>query len=151
MPAMPRAGVIILVSAVVHTTWALAQSPVADLHGVWIPQSYHLADGDTLAVTGHIFFTGEHWTVLFFVMQNGEPVRGSAEGGTYERTDDRLVFTHLHHLSVGAAVGGLPEAPLRMETRGAAGAPTEPTRVTIWGEHLTLFFPSGNSMTFRRR
>ena len=32
----------------------------------------------------------------------------------------------------------------------AYGAPLEPTRVDVENDLLTLFFPSGNRMTFRR-
>ena len=90
-------------------------------------------------------------SAIGFVMdETGTARRGSGEGGTYERTSDGVVFRHLFHLSVGEAMPGLAEAPLRMVARGAEDAPLEPTRVDVEGDVLTLFFPSGNRMTFLR-
>lgn len=117
--------------------------------GAWEPLSYSLQDGPRHSVRGRIFFTDSEWLVLFFVMEGDEPRRGSGEGGGYTLEGDRLVFTHLFHLSAGQEMGGLPESPLRMEARRSEG-PAEPTRVEVAGDRMTLYFPSGNSMEFRR-
>jgi len=122
-----------------------------DVRGAWTARRYLLADGADHNVRGQIFFAERDWQVLFFVMdETGTARRGSGEGGTYERTSDGVVFRHLFHLSVGDAMPGLAEAPLRMVARGAEDAPLEPTRVDVAGDILTLFFPSGNRMTFLR-
>lgn len=141
---------ICLVAALVHAAAAEAQVD-DDLLGAWTADAYLLADGPTYEVRGQIFFADGRWQVLFFVMdEDGDAERGSGEGGTYERTDDGVVFRHLFNLSVGDELPGLPAAPLRMVTRSAEDAPLEPTRVDVEGAVLTLHFPSGNRMTFRK-
>ena len=94
------------------------------------------------------------WSVVFFVTDGeGAPLRGSAEGGRWSRDGDSLLLTHTFHLSAGDAVGPLPAAPLSMALRSAEEADRnhrEPCEVAVAGDRLTLFFPSGNSMTFTR-
>jgi hypothetical protein len=118
--------------------------------GAWAPQVYVLADGTRHQVDGRIFFTDLDWTVLFFVTEDGAPRRGSAEGGTYVASGEDLVFTHRYHLSVGEAMEGLPESPLRMDLRPPGEGAEEPSTFTIEGDRMTLFFPSGNRMEFAR-
>lgn len=121
------------------------------LGGAWSTERYVMKDGTEHDVRGHIFFDRNEWTVLFFVVDaDGSPRRGSAEGGTYTLDGTRLVFTHLYHLSQGAAMRGLPESPLRMEARSRGTGPMEPSTIDLDGDQLTIFFPSGNSMIFRR-
>jgi hypothetical protein len=122
------------------------------LRGAWAAERYLMADGGEHEVQGRIFFSERDWQVLFFVMdENGEARRGSGEGGTYALTEGGLVFTHLFNLSVGDEMPGLPAAELQMISRPPEGAPLEPTDIRIRGDVLTLHFPSGNRMTFRRR
>jgi len=128
---------------------AAAQTP-SELQGAWAAERYHMAEGGAHEVQGRIFFAERDWQVLFFVVDEEGPKRGSGEGGTYERTADGVVFSHLFNLSVGDAMEGLEEAPLRMTARGAEGAPLEPTRLDVEGDVLTLYFPSGNRMMFRK-
>lgn len=129
----------------------VAQAP-SDIRGAWSAERYILANGTEHEVQGRIFFTERDWQVLFFVVDSeGEVRRGSGEGGSYARTADGLVFTHLFNLSVGSAMPGLAAQELRMVSRPPEGAPLEPTRIEIDGDVLTLFFPSGNRMTFRKR
>ncbi|MEQ9398778.1 MAG: hypothetical protein RJQ04_06375 [Longimicrobiales bacterium] len=131
---------------------APAQITADALEGAWSAERYHLADGPVHEVRGHIFFGGRDWQVLFFVLDDeGRPRRGSGEGGSYELVDGQVVFTHLFNLSVGDAMPGLAATDLRMVVRDPEGAPTEPTDLRIAGDVLTLGFPSGNRMTFRRR
>ena len=129
--------------------------------GSWRPREYRLAAGETLPVDGRITFLArrddaEHgeWSVVFFVTGvDGAALRGSAEGGAWSREGDALLLTHQYHLSAGEAVGPLPAAPLAMALRSAAEADRnhrEPCEVAVEGDRLTLFFPSGNSMTFDR-
>ena len=98
--------------------------------------------------------TSGEWFVNFFVTgEEGAAVRGSAEGGEWSRDGRSLLLTHQYHLSAGEAAGPLPAAPLAMALRSAAEAADnhrEPCEVTVDENLLTLFFPSGNSMTFER-
>ncbi|MFQ5789993.1 MAG: hypothetical protein ACE5JI_05885 [Acidobacteriota bacterium] len=119
------------------------------LRGAWRTDTYFLKDGAKLKVDGLIFFTDRDWTVLFFVMdEDRTPQRGSGEGGTYTLQADRLVFTHLYHLSAGKKVASLPETPLRMEVKRSADAAREPCQVEVDEQRMTIHFPSGNRMSF---
>jgi len=135
---------------------ACGSSPVpasgqgTDLDGAWRADKYELASGATHALAGHIMFVDGEWNVLFFVLDgSAEPVRMSAEGGTFTREGDDLVFTHLYFAAQGDAVEGLEASPLEMRVnRGEAVV--EPSIATVEGGRLTLRFPSGNRMTFER-
>lgn len=124
-------------------------SPAHPIEGTWQPETYLLADGSRHEVTGRIFFVDGEWTVLFFVLEDGTPVRGSAEGGAYELDGNRLTFHHAFQLAGGERIDGVPRAP-DLAVRDAAAAPREPTTVAFDADHMTIEFPSGNSMTFRR-
>ena len=144
------AVVLALLSAAASPSTAAGQVE-SDVRGAWSAERYLLASGAEYVVRGQIFFAEREWQVLFFVLDEaGTPKRGSGEGGTYERTADGVVFRHLFNLSVGEAMPGLTEAPLRMVARGPEEAPLEPTRVDVVDDVLVLHFPSGNRMTFRR-
>ena len=148
-PPWIRGVLLVLAITAIGPATIAAQS--GDVRGAWDAERYLLAGGAEYPVQGQIFFVDDRWQVLFFVMdETGTARRGSGEGGTYERTADGVVFRHLFNLSVGDAMPGLPDAPLRMVSRGPEDAPLEPTRVDVEGDVLTLFFPSGNRMTFRR-
>ena len=129
--------------------------------GSWRPRSYHLAGGEELPVDGRIVFGASRedgargeWFVIFFVTgDEGTVFRGSAEGGAWSRDGRMLLLTHQYHLSAGDAVGPLSATPLAMALRSADEADRnhrEPCEVAVEGDRLTLFFPSGNSMTFER-
>ena len=119
------------------------------LAGAWAANEYVLSSGARHAVRGRIVFTDSEWQVLFFVMEGDEPRRGSGEGGRYTFDGETLTFEHLHHLSYGRTMAGLPASPLAMTARDGEG-PFEPTAVEVDGDALTLRFPSGNSMSFTR-
>ena len=53
------------------------------VEGAWSGEEYILAEGAVHPIAGQIFFTDGQWQVLFFVLEDGVPKRGSAEGGTY--------------------------------------------------------------------
>ena len=147
---MEKMMIVAAVLAVVALQTAYAQNP--SLQGAWEPQRYLLKDGGELAVTWQIFFAEKDWTVLFCVIdEEGQPKRGSGEGGTYTLTGDSLTFMHQYHLSAGEATGSLPDSPVRMEIKDAADAASEPCTIDLSGDDLTIYFPSGNAMTFRRR
>ncbi len=135
----------------VAATGAAQDVPAVDVQGAWNAESYILSDGTAHRVAGRIFFTGNDWTVLFFVMEGGEAKRGSGEGGSFTLTGDQLLLTHRYHLSAGEAMPGLAASELRMVARGPDDdAPEEPCQVVRGGERLRLNFPSGNAMTFTR-
>ena len=122
------------------------------IEGAWAVQRYLLAGGAEHEARGRIFFAERDWQVLFFVMdEEGVARRGSAEGGGYTLEGNRLVFTHEFNLSGGEAMEGLPAADFSMTVRDEEGAVLEPTTIELEGDALTLHFPSGNRMTFRRR
>lgn len=124
--------------------------PTNRLIGAWQAIAYDLADGSHHPVSGQIVFTESDWTILFFVNSDGQVVRGSGEGGSYlVEAEGRLVFYHMYNLSYGQELPGLPASPLRMQVHGEEGI-AEPCRYQRIGNHLRLFFPSGNSMRFRR-
>jgi hypothetical protein len=130
---------------------AAAADPV-DLRGAWRPESYRLKDGPVHRVTGLIIFTEKDWSVLFFIVTADGPQRGSGEGGTYTLEGNRLVFRHLYHFAGGKGVAGIPESDLIMKARDAdaADVPAEPCTIALEEDLLTIHFPSGNAMTFRR-
>ena len=123
-----------------------------DIRGAWKPESYRLKSGPVHEVTGLISFTEKDWSVLFFIVTDEGPRRGSGEGGTYTLDGDKLTFRHLYNLSGGHAVDGFEASELSMRVRpaDAEDAPAEPCTITIEEDRLTIFFPSGNQMTFRR-
>jgi hypothetical protein len=146
---IPLGSLLLLLATA--TIDANAQENDRPLEGVWSAEQYVLRDGPTHRVSGRIFFSGNEWTVLFFVLDSsGSPKRGSAEGGTFTLLGTDLVFSHLFHLSVGDEMEGLPASPLRLETHRAAEAPAEPSTISLTGNELTIFFPSGNRLEFNR-
>lgn len=121
-----------------------------DLDGAWRADQYELVSGTSHSLAGHILFVDGEWNVLFYVLDGmGEPARMSAEGGTFTRSGEDLVFTHLYFAAQGEAVEGLEASPFEMRVN--RGDPVvEPSTATVEGDRLTLFFPSGNRMTFQR-
>jgi hypothetical protein len=141
---------LVFAAAAAIATSAAAQEPGPSIEGAWEATTYRLAGGIVHPVRGRIFFTESAWQVLFFVMDGDDPKRGSAEGGSYMLRGDQLTFQHHLLLAAGSEMAGLPETPLRMEARDGFG-PSEPTRIELDDDRLTLYFPSGNSLEFRRR
>lgn len=149
-PCGRLAAVGLLATASLSLPACLFAQSSPDLVGSWAAERYVMAAGGEHEVQGSIFFSGLDWQVLFFVIdETGAVKRGSAEGGTYRLVGDRLVLTHSYNLSAGDAMPGLAAQELRMVSRPPEVAPTEPTRIEVEGDLLTLFFPSGNRMTFR--
>jgi hypothetical protein len=141
----------LVVLGLVAAAGPAAAAQDVDVQGAWDAQRYILADGTEHRVAGRIFFTGNDWTVLFFVMDGTDAKRGSGEGGSFSTSGDQLVFTHRYPLSAGDAMPGLAASELRMVARGPDDdAPQEPCTVSRDGDRLRLDFPSGNVMTFTR-
>jgi len=138
---------VVGLAAIGWPTLVSAQGENPEIEGAWRAQTYILASGTSHSLRGHIMFTGGDWNVLFFVMDGEEPLRMSAEGGTYTLHGSDLVFTHFYLAQKGDAVEGLPASPFEMIARDNEG-PEEAATVSVVGSKLTLFFPSGNRMTF---
>jgi hypothetical protein len=144
-------GRVVLTMILLSVKAAPAFGQDQDVQGAWNAETYFLKDGAEHRVEGRIFFTDSDWQVVFFVVDGmGEIKRGSAEGGTYTLDGEGLTFWHLHNFSTGEAMEGLEEAPLRMVYRDLEDAPQEPSSVYVAGDELTLAFPSGNRLLFRR-
>ena len=122
----------------------------ADLRGSWKSESYTLKDGTRHVMPGLLVFTKTDWTTLWVITVDGTAVRGAGEGGTYTVSGDKLTFKHLFNVSGGKAVAGMAESPLRVEANSPDRAPLEPCTVTLQGDRLTIHFPSGNQIVFRR-
>ncbi len=133
---------------------ACAKAPVSQqsIAGAWRPVAYQLYQGEREAVDGILFLNDGVWSVVFFVLdEDGEPVRGSGEGGSYAVDGDELVLTHRFILSAGQPVGEMHPDPLRMELHGdGESAGVEKCSYTLTDDRLTLFFPSQNHMVFER-
>lgn len=145
-----------LLTAIASMLTVIAAGPasaatLAELEGAWRPESYVMKDGVTRDVDGLIVFSQSRWLTVFFVQNGSELERGASEGGAFTLEGDRLTLRHQLHLSAGKALPNVPEtAPLRMELRKPEDATTEPCRIELAGDRLTIFFPSGNRMLFRR-
>lgn len=130
---------------------AQSAAPGPALRGGWQAETYTLKTGERHNVQGLIVFTATDWSVTFFVTPDAKtPQRASAEGGTYTLDGTKLVFSHHYNFSAGSALPGLPASPMRMTVNDHQAAPVEPVQIAIDGDRLTIAFPSGNVMTFRR-
>ncbi len=154
MAAAPNTSAAAIPRTDAQSAAAIPQSEAGslDIRGAWKPETYRLKSGPVHEVTGLISFTEKDWSVLFFIVTDEGPRRGSGEGGTYTLEGDKLTFRHLYNLSGGHAVDGFEASELSMRVRPAdtQDAPAEPCTITIEEDLLTIFFPSGNQMTFRR-
>ena len=145
---MKPPAILILAGAVASVP---ASAQVPQIRGAWAAQTYVMKGGTEHRVEGRIFFTESDWQIVYFVVEEGGEVRrGSAEGGTYILAGNSLTFVHLHNLSIGGAMEGLEEAPLRMVYRKPEEAPEEQSTVGVEGDRLILDFPSGNRLIFSR-
>lgn len=119
------------------------------LRGAWEPREYVLRDGAAHALQGLMIFGSTEWSTLFFLGPAGEPVWGVGLGGSYRLDGDRLALTHRYALSTGDPPAGVPPVS-RLAARAAADAAVEECRVRVEDDRLSLSFPSGNRMTYRR-
>lgn len=147
---MYRCAALIAFVVVASTSGHAQSAPTPDVRGAWRAELYELETGERHAVKGLIVFTASDWSVtLFFTPEGSAPHRAVAEGGTYTLDGSAMSMKHLFRFSAGSALPGLPASPLRMEVDRTEAA-LEPIVVTVQIERLTLSFPSGNTMTFRR-
>src|SRR5262249_47037069 len=121
-----------------------------DLRGSWKSEIYTLKDGTRHVMPGLLIFTKTDWTTLWVITVDGKAVRGAGEGGTYAVSGDKLTFNHLFNVSDRKAVRAMAGSPLRVESNSPDRAPLEPCTVALNGDQLTIHFPSGNQIGFRR-
>jgi hypothetical protein len=122
------------------------------LEGSWKADRYYLKNGSEYPAAGQILFTGNQFSVVYLVLKDGKPQRGSGEAGDYSVDGEKVVFTHRYLVTTPAeAIPGLEQQQLHHAERSASD-PTTIERATfkIEGERLTLFFPSGNRLTWTR-
>jgi hypothetical protein len=124
------------------------QSSIA---GTWKIDRYVLRDGRTPRVDGSILFTESGWAVLLFIVdEDGEPRRGSGEGGTYTVDGDRLTFSHRYNMSGGEAIEGYDASDWSLTLREPEAAVSEACTIELTADRLTIHFPSGNRLEFSR-
>ena len=123
----------------------------ADLRGAWQVDCYVLADGSRYQVDGLMLFSETDWAVVYFVKDaDGQPQRGAGEGGPYTLDGERLVLLRDYLVIASEEIGALPEIPLRFDVPGVTDQVVEECRLEIGAGRLTIEFPSGNRMGFRR-
>ena len=146
-------GLVIGLSCMVSLAFSADDS---DIRGAWRPELYQMKDGTRHEVTGLITFTEKDWSVLLFIMKKGEPERGSGEGGTYTLDVNKLVFRHLYYFAAGKAIPGVSgsvppsDLPLTARKPDAPDIPSEACTLEVKDDLLTIDFPSGNLIRFRR-
>ncbi len=143
---------LVLTSVVLLTPRVLrAQDTDFDLRGAWQVDSYVLADGSEHRVDGLMLFSETDWVVVYFVKDDdGQPRRGAGEGGPYTLDGDRLVLMRDYLTIAGEEIGTLPEIPLRFDIPGVTDQVVEDCRLEVGDGRITIQFPSGNRMGFRR-
>lgn len=145
--------IIAIVLAASLTLGQMAQAADStEIKGAWRPEEYRLREGIVKKVTGLIFFSEKDWSVLFFIVTDDGPQQASAEGGTYQLEGNRLVFKHLYNFSGGKEVAGKKDTGQTMVARNPSVSeiPSEACTIELKDDLLTIHFPSGNLMTFRR-
>jgi hypothetical protein len=126
-----------------------AAEPGNPLIGGWRAEHYYLKDGSDYPLLGQILFTEKNFQVIYIVVQDGKPQRGSGEGGDYTVEANNVTFIH-HYIAA-------PEAPaikgLKAQTKEAKKWEqdlVEHSTFDVKGDELTLFMPSGNRLTWTR-
>jgi len=122
-----------------------------DVRGAWKADTYVLKDGAVHHVEGLMIFSETDWTVVYFVKDDdGQPQRGAGEGGPYTLEGDKLVLTRDYLVIAGNEIGELREIPLRFDIPAVTDPVIEPCRIEFGEGRITIEFPSGNRMGFRR-
>jgi hypothetical protein len=142
-------GRVIVMALLLWASPALTQE--VDILGAWRADTYVLKDGSTHHVEGLMLFSERDWAVVYFVKDDdGKPQRGAGEGGPYTLEGDRLVLTRDYLVIASNAIGTLPEIPLRFDVPGVKEPVVEDCRLEFASDRITIEFPSGNRMGFRR-
>ena len=122
-----------------------------DVRGAWRADSYVLKSGEVHQVEGLMIFSESEWSVVYFVKDDdGTPRRGAGEGGPYTLDGDELVLTRDYLVIAGNEIKELAAIPLRFDIPAVKDPVIEPCRIELGGGRLTIEFPSGNRMGFRR-
>lgn len=122
-----------------------------DLRGAWRADSYVLKSGEVHQVEGLMIFSEGEWAVVYFVKDDeGKPQRGAGEGGPYTLDGNELVLTRDYLVIASDEIGELPEIPLRFDIPAVKDPVVEPCKIELADDRMTIEFPSGNQMGFRR-
>lgn len=122
-----------------------------DLRGAWRADSYVLKSGERHHVEGLMIFSENEWNVVYFVKdEEGRPQRGAGEGGPYRLNGNELVLTRDYLVIASNQIKELREIPLRFDIPAFTDPVVEPCRVELGEDYITIEFPSGNKMGFRR-
>ena len=78
VPAICLAALAVAGQARAASLDQVAQDVDVDIQGAWQAERYILKDGTEHPVAGLIFFTGNDWTVLFFVLDESGGGRAAA-------------------------------------------------------------------------
>ncbi len=126
-----------------------AAEPANPLIGGWRAEHYYLKDGSDYPLLGQILFTEKNFTVIYIVVKDGKPQRGSGEGGDYAVEGNHVTFIHHYIASTPAkAITGLKAQTL--EAKKWEKDLVEPSTFEVKEDHMTLFMPSGNRLTWTR-
>ncbi len=146
-----RVPVKLLSAAVLVLVVGLVGAQDNDVRGAWKADTYVLKDGAVHHVEGLMIFSETDWAVVYFVKDDdGQPQRGAGEGGPYTLDGDRLVLTRDYLVIAGNEIGELREIPLRFDIPAVTDPVIEPCRIEFDENRITIEFPSGNRMGFRR-
>lgn len=122
-----------------------------DVRGAWRADSYVLKSGEVHHVEGLMVFSESEWSVVYFVKDDdGQPQRGAGEGGPYSLDGDALVLTRDYLVIAGNEIKELAAIPLRFDIPATKEPVIESCLIELAGDRLTIEFPSGNRMGFRR-
>ena len=129
----------------------IATAQQTDVRGGWRADTYVLKSGEVHHVEGSMLFSKNEWVVVYFVKDNdGQPQRGAGEGGPYTLDGDKLVLTRDYLVIAGNKIGELREIPLRFDIPAVTDPVIEPCLIEFGDDRITIQFPSGNRMGFRR-
>ena len=129
----------------------MATAQTNDVRGAWRADTYVLKSGEVHHVEGLMLFSENDWGVVYFVNDDeGQPQRGAGEGGPYTLDGDELVLTRDYLVIAGNKIGELREIPLRFDIPAVTDPVIEPCLIEFGDDRITIQFPSGNRMGFRR-
>jgi len=142
-------GIISLGMHASRASQSASPEPAGPLIGGWQAEHYYLKDGSNYPLLGQILFTEKNWMVIYIVVKDGKPQRGSGEGGDYIVNGNNVTFVHHYIVSTPAdAIAGLGAQQLRAFKWDKELV--EASTFEVKGDRMTLFMPSGNRLTWTR-
>lgn len=151
MRIRPGQWTAVVVSALLWGAVPGAAAQEVSVQGAWKADSYVLKSGEVHRVEGLMLFSETDWSVVYFVKNDdGKPQRGAGEGGPYTLDGDKLVLTRDYLVIAGNELGELREIPLRFDIPAVTDPVVEACRIEFGRDRITIEFPSGNRMGFRR-